>query len=119
MISFVIRLFSNSLALWVAYLLVPGLVVTEGVTGFIIAGLALGILNVTVRPIIKFVATPLIILTLGIFVLVINALMLWLISYFLSFVEFQSLGALVWTTLVVSLANILISATSKAFKSLF
>src|SRR3989344_4904331 len=60
MLSFFIRLFSNSIALWLAYLLVPGFVINGGIVSFIIAGLFLGALNLTVKPIIKLVSTPII-----------------------------------------------------------
>ena len=116
MLSFILRLFSNSVALWIAYLLVPGLIIEGGLTGFIIAGLFLGALNLTVKPILKFVSAPIIILTLGLFSLIINGLMLWLVSYALIFVIIQTFNALIWSTLIISLVNVTITATSKAFR---
>ena len=117
MLSFVIRLFSNSIALWLAYLLVPGFVINGGIVSFIIAGLFLGALNLTVKPIIKLVSTPIIILTLGIFSLIINGFLLWLVSYVLDFVVIQTSGALIWSTIIVSLANVIITSTSKVFSN--
>lgn len=114
MLSFIIRLFSNSLALYIAYLLVPGLVVNNGLTGFIVAGLFLGLLNLTVKPILKLISAPIIILTLGIFSLIINAIILWLVSYILDFVVIQTISALIWSTIIVTIANMIISGTSKA-----
>ncbi|HEY4484358.1 MAG TPA: phage holin family protein [Candidatus Paceibacterota bacterium] len=114
MASFIIRLFSNSVALWVAYLLVPGLIVNRGVTGFVLAGLVLGLLNLTVKPILKFVSAPIIILTLGIFSLIINGFLLWLVSYFLDFVVIQTSSALIWSTIIISFVNVIITTASKA-----
>lgn len=71
-------------------------------------------LNLTVKPILKFISAPIIILTLGIFSLIINGFLLWLVSYFLDFVVIQTYGALVWSTIIVSLANIVITTASKA-----
>ena len=115
MLSFVIRLFSNSIALWVAYLLVPGFIISGGITNFIVAGLFLGALNLIVKPILKIISTPIIILTLGIFSLIINGFLLWLVSYVLDFVVIQTVSTLVWCTIIVSLANVIITSTSKAF----
>ena len=70
-----------SLALFVAAWLVPGIRV-EGTAWQVYAVMAviLGLVNAVVRPLLKFLSCPLIILTLGLFVLVINGLTLWLAS---------------------------------------
>jgi len=70
-----------SLALFAAAWLVPGIHVSG--TGWVIFGvmaIILGLVNAIVRPVLKFLTCPLIILTLGLFVLVINGLSLWLAS---------------------------------------
>lgn len=117
MFRFIIRLFSNSIALWVAYMLVPGMVVSGGITGFLTAGLLLGLLNLIVKPVLKLVSAPVIILTLGIFSLIINGFILWLVSYFVDFLSFQTLASLIWSTIIVSFVNIIITASSKAFSN--
>ena len=117
MLSLIIRLFSNSIALWVAYWLVPGFVVNGGVKEFIIAGFVLGLLNLTVKPVLKFISTPIIILTLGIFSLIINGFLLWLVSYFIPFVSIQTTGALIWATIIISFANIVLTSASKVFRT--
>lgn len=117
MASLIVRLFSNSLALYIAYLVVPGLVINNGLVGFIVAGLFLGLLNLTVKPILKLISAPIIILTLGIFSLIINGLMLWLVSYALDFVVIQTLGALIWSTIIVTATNMLLTSISKTIFS--
>jgi len=70
-----------SLALFAAAWLVPGIHVSG--TGWVIFGvmaIILGLVNAIVRPVLKFLTCPLIILTLGLFVLVINGLTLWMAS---------------------------------------
>jgi putative membrane protein len=71
-----------SLALFAAAWLIPGIRVEEGSAWVVYAAMAvvLGLVNATVRPILKFLTCPLIILTLGLFVLVINGVTLWLAS---------------------------------------
>src|SRR3989344_5547771 len=117
MLAFIIRLFSNSIALGIAHWLVPGFVVNDGLKGFVIAGVVLGLLNWLVKPILKFISTPIIILTLGIFSLIINGFLLWLVSYLLDFVTIQTASALIWSTIIITLANIILTSASKIFHS--
>ncbi len=76
-----VRWFIGSLALFVAAWLVPGIRV-EGTAWIVFAVMAviLGLINAVIRPLVKLLSLPLIILSLGLFVLIINALMLWLSS---------------------------------------
>jgi putative membrane protein len=64
-------------ALFVVAYFVPGVTVS-GIPAALIAAAAIGLINATIGPIIKFLALPLRIVTLGLFSLVINALLLWL-----------------------------------------
>ncbi|MBU0703654.1 MAG: phage holin family protein [Chloroflexi bacterium] len=76
-----VRWIITSLALFAAAWLVPGIRVNGN--GWIIYGVMaviLGLVNAIVRPVLKFLTCPLIILTLGFFVLVVNGLTLWLAS---------------------------------------
>jgi len=116
MIRFIVRILGNSLALYVAYLFVPGFLFTGGIKEYAIAGVVLGLLNMLVRPVLKLIAMPIIILTLGLFALVINALILWAVDYIFDFVAFSDLYALAWTTLVVVIVNVIVSGITKAFK---
>lgn len=117
MFPIIIRLFSNSIALWVAHWLIPGFVVNGGWKEFIIAGFVLGLLNLTIKPILKFISTPIIILTFGIFSLIINGFLLWLVSYFITFVNIQTASALVWATIIVSFTNVIFTSISKTLKT--
>jgi len=117
MLPFIIRLFSNSIALGIAHWLVPGFVVNNGLKGFVMAGIVLGLLNLIIKPILKLISTPIIILTLGIFSLIINGFLLWLVSYLLDFVNIQTASALIWATIIVTIANVILTSVSKVFRS--
>jgi putative membrane protein len=78
--SFLIRLLVNAAALWVATRIVPGVSFDSGVGPFLVVALLFGVINATLRPLTKILTFPLILLTLGIFALVVNGLMLWLLS---------------------------------------
>jgi putative membrane protein len=71
--------FITAIALVVAAWLVPGIrVERDGWTVFAGMAIILGLVNAVVRPILAFLSCPLIVLTLGLFVLVINGITLWL-----------------------------------------
>ena len=70
----------NASALWVAARLVPGVSSTGGALPFLGVALISGFVNAFIRPLTKILTFPLIILTLGVFALVVNGLMLWLTS---------------------------------------
>jgi len=78
--GFLIRLFVNAAALWVATQLVPGVTYSGALLPFLGVALVFGIVNAFIRPVVKLLTLPLIILTLGIFALIVNGLMLWLTS---------------------------------------
>jgi putative membrane protein len=76
-----IRLLVNAAALWVATRIVTGVTYSGGAfLPFLGVALVFGVVNALIRPILKFVTFPLIIVTFGIFALVVNGLMLWLTS---------------------------------------
>jgi putative membrane protein len=77
---FVIRTLVNAGALWVATRVVPGVEYVGGWLPFLGVAVVFGLINAFIGRIAKIVTLPLIVVTLGIFLLVINALMLWLTS---------------------------------------
>ena len=78
--SFLIRLLVNAAALWVATRIVPGVTYTGEFLPFLAVALVFGIVNTFIGPVVKLLSLPLIILTLGLFALVVNGLLLWLTS---------------------------------------
>jgi putative membrane protein len=78
--NFLIRLLVNAAALWVATRIVSGVTYSGDFLPFLAVALVFGIVNAFIGPVVKLLALPLIILTLGIFALVVNGLMLWLTS---------------------------------------
>lgn len=86
LVNFAIQTVINGVALWVAAWAVPGITFGSGTAGAVIrtvlvVALVFGLVNALVRPLAKVLSLPFIILTLGLFVLVVNALMLQLTSW--------------------------------------
>jgi putative membrane protein len=76
----VLRILINAAALWLAASFVPG--IRAGGIGSVLAlALVFGVVNALVRPFLKLVSCPIILLTLGLFTLVVNALMLMLAAW--------------------------------------
>jgi putative membrane protein len=114
-VTFPIRLLVTAAALWVATRIVPGVTYEGGVLPFVVVALIFGAINATLRPLTKLLTCPLILLTLGLFALVVNGLMLWLTS---SLATALGLGfhvtgfwAAFWGALVVSIVSTLLSMT--------
>src|SRR5215510_2737776 len=110
---FFVRLLINASALWVATQLVPGVTFNGDLLPFLGVALIFGVVNATIRPIAKVLTFPLIIVTLGIFALVVNGLMLWLTSAFsaalgLGF-HVSGFGPAFWGALVVSIVSTVLS----------
>lgn len=80
--GFLLRWFIGSLGLWLAATVVPGIHVA-GVGTLMIAALLLGVVNAIVRPLLIILTLPITVITLGLFLLVINAAMLGLVALLL------------------------------------
>jgi putative membrane protein len=78
--GFLVRLLINAAALWVATRLVPGVAFSGGWLPFFAVALIFGVVNTFVGFATKILTFPLILLTLGLFILIINGLMLMLTS---------------------------------------
>jgi len=108
-----IRLLVNAAALWVATQIVTGVTYRGDVLPFLGVALVFGVVNSLIRPVLKFFTFPLIILTFGIFALIVNALMLWLTSTLagtlgLGF-HVGGFWAAFWGALVVSVVSTLLN----------
>jgi putative membrane protein len=75
-----IRLLINAAALWVAVRLVPGVSFSGDGRLLLVVALVFGVLNASVRPLLWFLTLPFLVLTLGLFTFVLNALLLWMTS---------------------------------------
>ena len=107
---FLIRLLINGVALYLAVLVVPGISVdNSSPVTYLWLALIFGILNALLKPILKFLTCPLILLTLGLFTLLINTglfyLTGWLASQFEIGFEVAGFGAAFLGALVVSVVS--------------
>ena len=106
--SFIIRLIINAIALYVTASILPGITLRDDSVGtLLLIALVFGIVNAIVKPITTLLTCPMIILTLGLFSLVINALMLLLTSALLGAETFHIDGF--WTALLAGIVMAIVA----------
>jgi putative membrane protein len=104
MLGFLFRAVIVALGLWLATRWVPGVTIDSPST-LILAGILLGVVNSIVRPIAILLTLPMTILTLGLFLLVINGAMVALVAWMLKGMHVASFGAAFLTALIVSVVS--------------
>jgi len=107
--------FLNALALWLVTQFVPGVRIADPVHA-LIAALVLGLANTLVKPLLVILTLPITILTLGLFLLVINGVLFWAVGNFLPGFHVDSFwhglfGALLYSVLAWALSKLLSEAS--------
>jgi len=110
--DFLFRFLATAAALWVAVVLVPGISYDGTWAGFLGVAIVFGLVNAVIRPILKILTCPLVVLTLGLFVFILNAFLLWLTAeiaqaFGLGFVVDGFLAALVGALIVAIVSTLL------------
>ena len=105
----VIRMLVNAAALMLAAYVVPGLAVRSFTTA-LLAGLVLGLINAIVRPVLVILTFPITLVTLGLFLLILNGFCLWLASTVVPGFEVHGFWAAVLGALLISVVSWLAGA---------
>jgi len=106
----------NTLAVLVAANIVPG-IKYDNITGLLVATLVLGILNAVLRPLLLLFSLPLVLLTLGLFTLVINALLLYFVGWLLEPFHVADFWSAFWGALVISLVSVVLNSLTGTGKT--
>lgn len=96
-----VRFFGTVLAVLAAAYYVPGFHVS-GFYAAVIVALVLGILNITLKPIILILTLPLNLLTLGLFTFIVNALLLWFVATFVQGFSVDGFAPALWGSLIIT-----------------
>lgn len=107
--SFLLRAAFASVGLWVATGLLDGLSFRNAQT-LIVAALLLGVMNAVVRPLVIALTLPITVVTMGLFLLVVNAGMMGLVALLLDGFHIRSFGTALAASLIVSLCTAIASA---------
>jgi putative membrane protein len=108
MIGFLLRVLAVAIGLWVASKIVPGVTIGDG-WSLLWAALLLGIVNAIVRPVVIILTLPLTILTLGLFLLVVNAAMLSLVAWLLDGMTVDGFWPAFFGAIVVAIVSWLVN----------
>jgi putative membrane protein len=108
-VGFVIRVLVNAGAIYLAAMIVPGIEIRDVLTA-LGAGLVLGLINAVVRPVLVMLTLPVTILTLGLFLLVLNGLCLWLTGWLVKGFEVQGFWSAVLGALLISVVSWILTA---------
>jgi len=109
MITIILRWVLNALVLMIIPRIVQGISISN-FSSALIAVLILGLVNALIRPILLIFTLPINILTLGLFTLVVNALMFWLVSTIVPGFNITNFWAAFWGALVYSIISIIINS---------
>jgi putative membrane protein len=106
--NWIIKIIINATALWAVNLIFDDVWI-KGSGSLILAAILFGILNTFIKPILVFFTLPLNILTLGLFTLVINAVILELTDYWMDSVTVNGFGVAILAALVISIISVILN----------
>ncbi|MEE9133267.1 MAG: phage holin family protein [Gemmatimonadota bacterium] len=109
MIAFLVHLVITALIVLLVAKIVRGVDVDNFGSAFLVA-IVLGLVNAFVRPVMVFLTIPLTVLTFGLFLLVINAVMLWLAAAMVPGVRVKGFGPALLGSLLLSIFNVIVGA---------
>ncbi|MCL4403851.1 phage holin family protein [Patescibacteria group bacterium] len=110
---FVFHIVSNAVALLAASYFIPGFMLTGGVVPLATAALVLTLINTFIRPILKLLLGPIVVITFGLFTIVINAALLYLLDLWSPAITIQGYLPLLLGTLIVSAVNAVLGFAAK------
>ena len=102
-----------ALSFWIATALIPGIDVMGGFTTYLWVALLFGLLNATLGSLLKLLTLPAVILTLGLFLVVVNASILMLVSRWSDKLEVNNFWSAIFAAVIISLVTRAVSSVGK------
>ncbi len=112
-IVFIARIIANSIGILIATYFVPGILFKGDLIDLAITGAVLALANSIIKPILKFITGPLIVLTMGLFLIVINVIILWLVTCLVPELTIVGFWAYFWGVAIVSIINTVVGGITK------
>ncbi|MCL4399827.1 phage holin family protein [Patescibacteria group bacterium] len=110
--KFIFHIFVNAVAILITNYFLPGFF-SGDLKSLGLAALILTVINIILKPIIKLITGPIILLTFGLFTLVINAILIYVLDILSQAITIQGLEELIIATLIISFVNFLIGSSAK------
>jgi putative membrane protein len=115
LIRFLQSWFINTLAVLIAVYVLHGRIHYERTLDLFVASLLLGIFNAVLRPVLMFIALPFLLMTLGLFTLIINAGLLYLVSFLMQpQFSVNGFGSAFWGALIISIVSLILNTLTGA-----
>jgi putative membrane protein len=113
-LKLIFRWILTTFAITVTYYLLPFLEISgdtfiKRAQVAFLAGFVLGLVNLIIKPIVRFLTLPINILTLGLFNIIINAGMLWIADYFIEGFKINGFWGYIWCSILISIINIILT----------
>jgi putative membrane protein len=108
-----VRWAALALSFWVATALIPGIDVKGGFTTYLWVALLFGLLNATLGSLLKLLTLPAVILTLGLFLVVINAAILMLVARWSDDLDVNSFWSAIFAAVIISVVTKLVTSIKK------
>lgn len=105
MMRILVRILINAVALWAAASLIDGITLSSRLSSVLIVAIIFGLTNAVLRPVVKLLSFPFIVFTLGLFTLVVNAVMLLVTDFFSAGIEVDGFWNAVLGALVISVVS--------------
>lgn len=91
----ILSIIANASAIYLLTYLLENISLSGGVKAFVITGIIFGFLNSLVKPLLKLISLPFVFLTAGLFIFVINAIMLWVLKFTLAILAFEGIELII------------------------
>jgi putative membrane protein len=118
----ILQIIANAAAIFIAVRYVHGtnfgIDFSGDLVDYLIIGAVLALANIFIRPILKIVSAPLIFITLGLFIIVINAIILFVVDWFFEALLINGFMGYFWVTIIISIVNAIIVGAFKKHKKL-
>jgi len=115
--KFILQILANALGVFIAQYFIKQIIFTGDWVDYLIIGAILAAANLIIKPILKIITAPLIFITLGLFIIVINAAILFGVDWFTEGLQITNLWGYLWGSIVVSVINAIIVGIFKKKKT--
>ena len=116
LIKLIIQILANAIGIFIAVYFIDKVNFAGDIIDYLIVGTVLALANLIVRPILKIISAPLIFITLGLFLIVINAIILFAVDFFVETLIISGFWAYLYTTIIIAIINGIIVPISKKRK---
>lgn len=110
---FIYQILVNAIAIKVASYYIPGFIFSGGLVSLAWVAFLLTLVNYFLKPVLKLITGPIIFLTLGLFTIVINMAMLYIVDYFTPELKITGIEPLFWATIAFGIINMIFSIFKK------